>query len=98
MRKNQGRFLLKLNKQEMYKHGWKKQVGWAPIRETIVAAILAHTKVLEQDGDIKIWDPFCGSATIPIVAAAQYYSLRVRGNADENFIWPHWSIFKQEYL
>jgi 23S rRNA G2445 N2-methylase RlmL len=82
VRKNQGRLLLKINKQEMYKHGWKKQVGWAPIRETLVAAILNHTRILEQSGTIKLWDPFCGSATIPIVAAAQYYSLKVRGNPE----------------
>jgi len=30
-RKNKGRMLLKVNAQEMYKHGWKTAVNWGPI-------------------------------------------------------------------
>ena len=79
----------------MYKHGWKKQVGWGPIRSTIVAAILQQTGILDKLNDIKLWDPFCGSATIPLVALANYYSLKIREDIDANFNWPHWSIYKK---
>ncbi len=32
VRRNKAKLLLKVNEQEMYKLGWKKRVGWAPIR------------------------------------------------------------------
>jgi len=58
----------------MYKHGWKKRVGWGPIRESIVASILDQTQILKDDkATIRLWDPFCGSGTFPLVAASQYY-------------------------
>lgn len=32
IRRNHARLLLKLNQEPMYKHGWKKNIGWGPIR------------------------------------------------------------------
>ena len=81
----------------MYKLGWKKRVGWAPIRESIATAVITQTGILESEGDIAIWDPFCGSGTIPMVAAAIFYGAFVRMETD-NFNWKHWPIFKEEYL
>lgn len=55
----------------MHKFGWKKNVGWGPIRETLTSSILYQTGLFEQaknEGKIKLWDPFCGSGTIPLVA------------------------------
>jgi 23S rRNA G2445 N2-methylase RlmL len=49
IRKNKGRFLLKINKDNLYKHGWKNQVNWGPIRESIAASIIHQSKILEQD-------------------------------------------------
>lgn len=63
----------------MYKHGWKKRVGWGPIRQSIVASILDQTTLLAKNESLKLWDPFCGSGTFALVAAAQYYNLGVRG-------------------
>jgi hypothetical protein len=49
IRKNKARMLLKVNKKEMYKHGWKKNVGWGPIKESLVASILSKTKLVDID-------------------------------------------------
>ena len=81
----------------MYKLGWKKRVGWAPIRQSIATAVLSQTTLLQSQSDVTLWDPFCGSGTLPIVAAAMYYSAFVRMDTD-NFNWRHWPIFKPEYL
>ena len=88
--------MLKVNQEEMYKLGWKKRVGWAPVRESIATAVLSQSGLLDLQ-DLVIWDPFCGSATLPIVAAAMYYGALVRMEAG-NFNWTHWSVFKPEYL
>lgn len=32
----------------MYKLGWKKRVGWAPVRESIATAMMTQTKLLES--------------------------------------------------
>ena len=40
--------------------------GGAPIRETLAAAM---AKISRPREDVLFWDPFCGSATIPIEAA-----------------------------
>ena len=77
----------------MYKLGWKKKVGWAPIRQSIATAVLSQTRVLDSDNKVYIWDPFCGSGTIGLVAAAMYYGAWVRLDS-ANFNWHHWPIFK----
>ena len=84
----------------MYKHGWKKRVGWGPIRESLVASILYKANILKQGSDQKmvLWDPFCGSGTIPLVACSMLGNLRVRQDVLNNFTWPHWPIFKNGSL
>lgn len=79
----------------MYKHGWKKYVGWGPIRQSIVAAIFSHIDILNKQSDIRIWDPFCGSGTIGLVGIAKYYNLSIRDKIDDNFIWQNWNIYKK---
>ena len=44
-----------------------------------------------------LWDPFCGSGTLGLVAAAMHYGTWVRMDS-KNFNWHHWAIFKPEYL
>ena len=98
VRRGIARLLLKVNLQAMYKHGWKRRVGWAPVRESIAAAVMTQTGLLNTTDSIKLWDPFCGSATLPIVAAAMHNQAGVRSDVKANFNWPHWPIFKPEYL
>ncbi len=49
----------------LHKRGYRAASGDAPIRETLAAAM---AKIARPREDVLFWDPFCGSATIPIEA------------------------------
>ncbi len=50
----------------LHKRGYRAQGNDAPLRETLAAAMVMLTKYRGRDF---VWDPFCGSGTIPIEAA-----------------------------
>ena len=50
----------------LHKRGYRTQAGGAPIRETLAAALVKLSRPREN---VRLWDPFCGSGTIPIEAA-----------------------------
>lgn len=54
--------------ESLFKRGWRKQKGQAPIRENLAAGLLALSG---WDGKTPLIDPFCGSGTILIEAAWQ---------------------------
>lgn len=49
----------------LHKRGWRTEIGKAPLRETLAAALLLAAP---YEGSALV-DPFCGSGTIPIEAA-----------------------------
>ena len=50
----------------LHKRGYRTQAGGAPMRETLAAALVKLSRPREN---VRLWDPFCGSGTIPIEAA-----------------------------
>ncbi len=50
----------------LHKRGYRAQGNDAPLRETLAAAMVMLTRYRGRDF---LWDPFCGSGTIPIEAA-----------------------------
>ena len=50
----------------LHKRGYRANANEAPLRETLAAAMVMLTHYRGRDF---IWDPFCGSGTIPIEAA-----------------------------
>ena len=50
----------------LHKRGYRPAAGAAPLRETLAAAIVLTSRPREN---VLLWDPFCGSGTIPIEAA-----------------------------
>lgn len=50
----------------LHKRGYRKVVGEAPIKETLASAMLL---ISHWNKDRVLWDPFCGSGTIPVEAA-----------------------------
>ena len=50
----------------LHKRGYRTQAGGAPMRETLAASLVKLSRPREN---VRIWDPFCGSGTIPIEAA-----------------------------
>lgn len=58
--------MIDLSGEPLHKRGYRPQAGIAPLRETLAAALAKYACLKE---DILLWDPFCGSGTIPIEAA-----------------------------
>jgi putative N6-adenine-specific DNA methylase len=50
----------------LHKRGYRPQTLISPLRETLAAGL---AKMARPREDVLFWDPFCGSATIPIEAA-----------------------------
>ena len=50
----------------LHKRGYRPQTLVSPLRETLAAGL---AKMARPREDVLFWDPFCGSATIPIEAA-----------------------------
>lgn len=50
----------------LYKRGYRQGTNDAPIRETLAAALAL---IARPRRDVLLWDPLCGSGTIPIEAA-----------------------------
>lgn len=66
----------------LYRRGYRRHVGKAPLRETLAALLLHHAGwpgAGPREGAAEcppaLWDPFCGSGTIPIEAAAMTLGL-----------------------
>ena len=57
----------------LFKRGWREDVGDAPLKETLAAAMLAASGWSGDDGlcrqGVALYDPCCGSGTIAIEAA-----------------------------
>ncbi len=78
------------------KRGYRTRSGRAPLRETIAASVIILSKWNE---DIELFDPFCGSGTIPIEAATMDLPNSNRTFSSEK--WPilkdRWQELKKEY-
>ncbi len=54
----------------LFKRGWREDVGEAPLKETLAAAMLAACGWADGDDDLlPLYDPCCGSGTVAIEAA-----------------------------
>ncbi len=54
----------------LFKRGWREDVGDAPLKETLAAAMLAACGWLDGEADlVPLYDPCCGSGTLLIEAA-----------------------------
>lgn len=64
--KDQASLLLDLSGIALHKRGYRPAANAAPLRETLAAALV---KIARPREDVLLWDPMCGSGTIPIEAA-----------------------------
>ena len=53
----------------LFKRGWREDLGEAPLKETLAAALLAAAGWQGRAEDGPLLDPFCGAGTIAIEAA-----------------------------
>ncbi len=78
----------------LHKRGYRAHGNDAPLRETLAAAMVMLAR---YRGKEFLWDPFCGSGTIPIEAALIAKNRAPglnRGFAGEKFNWMHEDIWR----
>jgi len=66
MEKDKASVLLDLSGEPLFRRGYRKSGGIAPLRETTAAAVMLHSMWKRK---FPLYDPFCGSGTIAIEAA-----------------------------
>ena len=79
----------------LHKRGYRANANDAPLRETLAAAMVMLTHYRGRDF---VWDPFCGSGTIPIEAALIAKNRAPglqRRFAAEHFAWMDAEIWRQ---
>ncbi len=92
---NKASLLIDTSGAPLYKRGYRKETGEAPIRETLAAALCRIARPRE---DVLFWDPFCGSGTIPIEASLMMKNIApgsFRGFLAEDFLDLPQSIWKE---
>lgn len=75
----------------LHRRGYRQATAKAPLRETLAAGML-----FASDWDLRtpVWDPFCGSGTIPIEAAL--LALNVPPGGLRRFSFMDWPGFSRE--
>ena len=74
----------------LFKRGLKQDVGKAPLRETLAAAIL---KLADYDGSQVLMDPMCGSGTFSLEAAMLVKN--IPPGFYREFAFMHWPSFRE---
>lgn len=73
----------------LHQRGYRQQLARAPLRETLAAALLLAAG---WSGDAPLFDPMCGSGTIPIEAAR--LARRIAPGRDRSFAFLRWPGFE----
>lgn len=76
----------------LHKRGYRDRAGDAPIKETLAAAMILLSY---WNKDRVLYDPFCGSGTIPIEAAM--IGRNMAPGLDRNFAAEDWHIIDKSY-
>ncbi|NPA46115.1 MAG: class I SAM-dependent RNA methyltransferase [Chlorobi bacterium] len=76
----------------LFKRGYRKATGKAPLNEVLAAGLI---RLAGWKGDRHLIDPMCGSGTIPIEAALQAMQVPP-GIFRESFSFMHWKDFDAE--
>ncbi len=72
---------LDISGEPLHKRGYRKLIGKAPMKETIAAGLILLSDW--NDFSIPLFDPFCGSGTIPI--EAMMYAMNYPVNINRSF-------------
>jgi len=86
--------LLDTSGDALSKRGYRLKTSKAPLRETIAAAIITLSRLdLNTNNESPaLFDPFCGSGTIPIEASTINLP-----NVNKKYISENWMILKEEW-
>lgn len=75
--------------ESLHRRGYRPAVGFAPLKETLAAALLAMT---EWHSELPLLDPMCGSGTLPLEAALQALNI-APGLYRQQFAFERWQDF-----
>jgi putative N6-adenine-specific DNA methylase len=67
--KDKAEVMLDTVNDELHKHGIKPYVRWGVIKETLAAACILESGILDKanhTGKLYLWDPFCGTGSFLI--------------------------------
>jgi len=67
--KDKAEILISPSNEELFKHGHRPFMRWGMLRETLTAACILETGVIDKamkTGKLYLWDPFCGSGSFII--------------------------------
>ncbi|KAL4443079.1 hypothetical protein ABPG74_002146 [Tetrahymena malaccensis] len=85
--KDRATILMKIHLDSLHKHGLKEKVGWAPIKEGIVAGSLIQMNYKQKfQSQLKVWDPFCGSGSIVLELLSMMFQSKIRNKFDFFFL------------
>jgi putative N6-adenine-specific DNA methylase len=73
----------------LHRRGYRQEVAHAPLRETLAAGVLA---LAGYDPSRPLWDPMCGSGTLPIEAA--WIALGRAPGMHRSFAFERWPSFE----
>ena len=90
--------------EELHKHGYKPFVRWGTLKETLAAACILESGVIQKakrSGKLYLWDPFCGSGSFLIETLMMILEQPVRNfdNVDgqqEQMPFEYWPIHSKE--
>ena len=67
--KDKAEVLVSTSYEDLHKHGYKPFMRWGVLRETLTAACILESGILDRamrTGKLYVWDPFCGSGSFLI--------------------------------
>lgn len=98
LNKDNAEVLLSSSHESLYKHGYRPYVRWGVLNETLAAACILESGLLDRakkTGKLYLWDPFCGSGSFLIEAMMYALEQPVRQLAPE-YPFQHWPIHSRE--
>ena len=98
MNKDKAEVLLSTSYDGLYKHGYRPYVRWGVLNETLAAACILESGVLDRakhTGKLYLWDPFCGSGSFLIEALMYSLEQPVR-TLNSEYPFENWPIHMQE--
>ena len=96
--KDKGEVLLSTSYEALHKHGYKPFMRWGVLKETLTAACLLESGILERanrTGKLHLWDPFCGSGSFLIESLMMLLNRPCR-SLDEPMPFQNWPIHDNE--
>jgi len=90
--KNQFNVAIDTSGDSLFKRGYRKEVGEAPLKENLAAGLI---KLAEWDGQSPIIDPMCGSGTFLIEAAMMALNI-APGINRKKFGFQNWLTYEEE--